>query len=987
MNKYSLKKWVALLLLTYSSVSFSQTTTTTQKYEVQTVTDGKYSYQTVTNDPLKARIYTLPNGLKVYLTVYKDAPRIQTYIAVRAGSKNDPSTATGLAHYLEHMLFKGTSSFGTLNWEKEKPLLLQIENIYETYRKTTDVKLRKKLYHQIDSISGVAATFAIANEYDKMLGAIGAEGTNAYTSVEQTVYVNDIPSNQVERWAQIEANRFGEFVPRLFHTELEAVYEEKNRGLDNDRTKVWEAIFSGLYPKHQYGTQTTIGTVEHLKNPSIKEIKKYFDAYYVPNNMAICMSGDINPEETIALIDKYFGVLKPKSVPSFKVTEEAPITVPVVKTVLGPDAESVSLSFRGGNIHSRESLLLEMVSTMLSNSQAGLIDLNLNQQQKLMGGHAFSMRLKDYSAITLGGKPKAGQTLEQVRDLLLGQLELIKKGDFDDNLMQAVINDYKISTMRSYEENKNRADAFVDAFILDQNWTESVAFIDNLAKLTKKDIVDFSNTFFKNNYVIVYKRTGVDSTIKKVEKPQITPVTVNRESQSMFYKYVMAQEASIMTPVFVDYEKDITKFALKNGTPVHYKVNQENGIFNLYYQFELGSNSNPKIGIALSYLKYLGINGKDAETLQKDFYNLGCSYDVMVGENKVYFTLSGLNENLAKALPLFEEVLKNPLPNEDALKELVSDILKSKADAKRNKKVILNSALVSYAKYGKVSPFTSSLKEAELKNLSSTELITLIKSLSNYKHKVLFYGTFSTTELTNLLNTSHATNAVLAELPPVKNYVELDFTENEVLWVNYDMVQAELMILSKSLPYNYSATQAPIISMYNEYFGGGMSSIVFQEIRESKALAYACKSNYSQARELGKSNYNVSYIGTQADKLKEALAAMQDLLKNMPEASTTFNSAKEAIVNSIETQRITKQDVLINYENALMLGQKYDVRADIYNGVKKVTFADIVKFQKENISNAKQKILVIGSKDKLDFSVLQQYGKVREVTLEEIFGY
>ena len=224
-------------------------------------------------------------------------------------------------------------------------------------------------------------------------------------------------------------------------------------------------------------------------------------------------------------------------------------------------------------------------------------------------------------------------------------------------------------------------------------------------------------------------------------------------------------------------------------------------------------------------------------------------------------------------------------------------------------------------------------------------------------------------------------------MPPVKNYVELDFTENEVLWVNYDMVQAELMILSKSLPYNYSATQAPIISMYNEYFGGGMSSIVFQEIRESKALAYACKSNYSQARELGKSNYNVSYIGTQADKLKEALAAMQDLLKNMPEASTTFNSAKEAIVNSIETQRITKQDVLINYENALMLGQKYDVRADIYNGVKKVTFADIVKFQKENISNAKQKILVIGSKDKLDFSVLQQYGKVREVTLEEIFGY
>ena len=205
----------------------------------------KYEYVTVPGDSLRARIYTLDNGLTVYLTEYEDAPRIQTYIAVRAGSKNDPSYATGLAHYLEHMVFKGTSRLGTKDWEKEKAELAKIEALYEQYRQTKDETQRKKIYHQIDSISGVAATYAIANEYDKITTNLGFKGTNAYTWTDQTVYINDIPANQVEAWAALEAERFSELVPRLFHTELEAVYEEKNRGLDTDSRKAFEAMLFG----------------------------------------------------------------------------------------------------------------------------------------------------------------------------------------------------------------------------------------------------------------------------------------------------------------------------------------------------------------------------------------------------------------------------------------------------------------------------------------------------------------------------------------------------------------------------------------------------------------------------------------------------------------------------------------------------------------------------------------------------------------------
>ena len=258
-----------------------------------------YFYKTVPNDPLNARIYKLDNGLTVYMTVYKNAPRIQTYIAVGAGSKNDPKTATGLAHYLEHMVFKGTDRYGAKDYSQEEPLLNQIEMLYESYRQTTDTLIRKKIYHKIDSISGAAAKYAIANEYDKMLTSIGAQGTNAYTWMEQTVYVNDIPSNQIDKWLAIESERFRKPVMRLFHTELEAVYEEKNRGLDNDGIKAWEALFAGLWQKHPYGTQTTIGTIDHLKNPSLTEIKKFYNSWYVPNNMAICLSGDFDPDSLI----------------------------------------------------------------------------------------------------------------------------------------------------------------------------------------------------------------------------------------------------------------------------------------------------------------------------------------------------------------------------------------------------------------------------------------------------------------------------------------------------------------------------------------------------------------------------------------------------------------------------------------------------------------------------------------------------------------
>lgn len=268
-------------------------------------------YQSVPGDPMKTRIYTLDNGLKVYMTVNPEEPKVQTCIAVKVGSKNDPAETTGLAHYFEHLMFKGTDKFGTQNYEQEKPMLDEIERLFEVYRKTTGETERAALYRKIDSISYEASKLAIPNEYDKLMAAIGSEESNAYTGEDMTVYIENIPANEVENWAKIQADRFENAVIRGFHTELETVYEEKNMSLTDDGNKAVERLMSALFPHHPYGTQTVLGSQEHLKNPSITNIRNYYKQWYVPNNMAICMSGDLNPDSVIVILEKTFGGMQP----------------------------------------------------------------------------------------------------------------------------------------------------------------------------------------------------------------------------------------------------------------------------------------------------------------------------------------------------------------------------------------------------------------------------------------------------------------------------------------------------------------------------------------------------------------------------------------------------------------------------------------------------------------------------------------------------
>lgn len=959
------------LMFTFSTVLNAQTSKT-------------YKYESVPNDPLNARIYKLDNGLTVYMTVYKNAPRIQTYIATRAGSKNDPHDATGLAHYLEHMLFKGTDKYGTKDFQKEKVELDKIEKLFEVYRKTTDEGKRKALYHEIDSISGYASQFAIANEYPKMLSSLGAVGTNAFTSLDQTVYVNDIPSNQLDKWTSVEAERFRNPVLRLFHTELEAVYEEKNRGLDNDGRKMGEAMLAGLFPTNTYGTQTTIGTIDHLKNPSLVEIKKFYERYYIPNNMAICLSGDFDPDATIKLIDEKMGSWKMKPLNPYKPAIEKPITQPIIKEVFGPQAENIYVAYRFPGANTPDADLLYMVDKILTNGKAGLIDLDLNQKQQVLGAGTSVWEQKDYSVHIMYGNPKDGQTLDEVKGLLLQEIEKIKKGEFPDWLLPAILNNAKLDEIKAYESNNSRASAMVDAFINETKWADYVNRNARLAKITKQQIIDFAKKNYTNNYVVVYKRTGEDKNVQKVTKPAITPVQVNRTENSDFLKAILEKPAPEIQPVFLDYSKDITKLQIKNNIQVLYTPNTENKTFNLYYVVDMGSNQNKKLKIAVEYLQYLGTKKYTPAQIQEEFFKLGCSYSVNTGEEQVWVSLSGLTENFDKALTLFEELLIDAQPNEEALKNLVADIKKERDNIKKNKQQILNAALYAYAKYGKNSPFTNILSASELDNLKGSDLTDIIHQLTNFEHRILYYGNQSTTELTTALNKLHQVPTVLKALPSPIEFKENE-ANNNVYVVDYDMKQAEVILLSRGVPYNKDIV--PQVRMFNQYFGAGFGSIVFQEIRESKALAYSVSSSYRNGTKKTDNNYIFSYIGTQADKLPEAMAGMMNLFENMPESETAFKTSKESIIQSIRSERITRTGILFNYENAKKLGLDYDIRKDIYSKVPSMTFDEVKAFEQTHLKGKKYSVLALGKKDALDLKTFEKYGPVTFLTLEDIFGY
>ena len=507
-----------------------------------------------------------------------------------------------------------------------------------------------------------------------------------------------------------------------------------------------------------------------------------------------------------------------------------------------------------------------------------------------------------------------------------------------------------------------------------------------MAKLTKADVVAFANKYLTDqNYAAIYKKQGQDPNEKKMTKPSITPIVMNRDVTSDFLSEIQNSNVKPIEPVFLDFKKDLSQLKAKSNIPVLYKQNTSNDLFQLIYVFDMGNNNDKVLGTAFDYIDYLGTSDMTPEQLKSEFYRLACTFRVVPGNERTYVLLSGLNENMPEAMKLFEKLMADAQVNKEAYTNMVADILKSRKDAKLNQMQNFR-RLMSYGMYGPKSPATNILTEAELQNMDPQELIDRIHNQNSYQHRILYYGPTSEKELLAIINKNHQAPKKLKEIPIGNEFPRLETPVTQIFIAPYEAKQIYMTQLSNRGD-KFDPMIEPSRQMYNEYFGGGMNSIVFQEMRESRGLAYSAWAGLNRPSYLKYPYMLQTQIATQNDKMIDAIKVFNDIINNMPESEAAFKLAKEGLIARLRTERIIKSDIIWSYINAQDLGQNVDSRIKLYNDAQNMTLKDVTDFQKKWIKGRTYTYCILGDKKELDMEKLKEVGSIRELTQEEIFGY
>ncbi len=919
-------------------------------------------------DPMQVRIYRLANGLTVYLTRNPSSPSFYAEITTRVGSYNDPDDCTGLAHYLEHLMFKGTKKIGTLDFKSEQPYLDNITQLYEQHFHEQDPDKRKKIYQKINQQAQLAAKFAVANDIDRIYKFMGGSDINAHTSYHETTYKVQLPSNQLERWAIIESERFSDPIFRLFHTELEAVYEEKNQALDSSDSRLNEELVRRLYPNHPYGSRTVLGNTEHLKRPSIKRIYQYYRKYYVPGNMAIFISGDIDIDSTIKLINQHFGKWTPKPVPHS--TPKTPSLVTQKQQFSIPDEgdESITLAWRTVPISHPDGPALDVLDMILNNSYAGLIDLNLVQSQKLFSAGSFPENLNQAGAEYLWAYPREGQSLDELEALLISQIERIKQGKFDDWLLPAIVSDFKSSTQLLYESNISRVELMRDSFISRRDWNSWVQYNTKIAAVTKQDVIRVANKYFNGNYISARIVKGKPN-IAHIEKPAITPVPLNPSASSKFSQTIKNIKCTEIKPHFIRAGTDYKKTATEDIT-YFTTYNPFNELFSITWSFPTGSINSPKLALATDLLELSGTNKLTPEELNKRWYQLGITPEISLYENRLEISLSGLSENYQQGTQLLWQWIHDFNAKQSQLTNLVDDLKLARKDAREDANTLIH-ALARYSRFGKNSIYLTRLTSTESGKLTIPELKKALQNATSLPHQINYFGKLNETQWRKLTPTLPVTATTPA--PPARKLRQTK-APLEILFIHKEMAQTKIWIESNSP--ELSTSDYTKFHLYNNYFGMGMSSVVFQELRESTGLAYEATSYLAYSRWQGDPNLCIADIGCQADKAPQAISKFLDLFEHFPANSTRFNETQQSIHSSAPANPIGPRDAVatIQFWNRQRLG--FNPNRKVYFDAPKVTLPELVAFQNKTIAKHPRRICIVGDKKRIDLKALNKIAPV-----------
>ncbi|MBE0637030.1 MAG: insulinase family protein [Bacteroidales bacterium] len=939
---------------------------------------------------LKTEIYKLDNGLTIYLNEDPSLPNIFGAVVVKGGSKRDPSEATGIAHYFEHIMFKGTDQIGTLDFATEKVYLDSIAALYDELADASEEADKLNMQREINRLSIKAAEYAIPNEIEKILGEMGCAYLNAGTGNDGIAYFNVLPANQVEKWLEIYSHRFINPVYRLFQSELETVYEEYNMYSDNRFATAFEEFTAAFYPDHPYGVPI-LGYPNHLKYPSMKKMHEYFETYYVANNMALVLSGNFDTDAIKPLISNYFGRWKSGKIP------EKPSAWKIepfegrqfVEQKLTPVKFGIR-AYRSVPQNSKESVVLNIVNALMSNeSQTGLLD-ELVMNNKLMMAQMISDRRTDAGGEYILFVPKVvGQSLKKAEDLIGNKLNDLKAGNFDESLLEAIKTEIIVNYQRNFEDQFNRGYMMITTFMTESEWEDMIDYPNKVKQITKADVLAAANNWFGENYLAFHSKTGLPKKPQQLKPPFENIPAKNTGEKSAYAKMIEEMEVPLSVPQFIEFgspqqkTKDVTVTDITSLTHLFHVENKVNDLFDISIDYGIGTYEMPILNQVAEYMYLVGPEGLSFGEFKKELQSLGGSLSFYASKNDFTVEISGPKENTKQILDLAAKLLDKPDIDQEKIKNLYES---AKTSDKINKKdpETLGYALYSFAVFGDNSQFLKDLTAKEIKSLQASQLTDALKTAMTFETAIHYSGTHAAEDVASIL-ADHLNFKQIKQKSksPVRN-VYRDFSEPMVFFLDdKNAIQSKDYFFIKGD--KVTESDKPLLNAYYEYLDGGMSSVMFQEIREFRSLAYATGASVYEPFYPDEETTLTSFVGTQADKTQEAIQVMHQIITNPPDQSDRIDMLRRALVQSINSKKPPFRQISYPVAQWTKQGYNSDPRKEWVKKYDSMSFEDIVNFHKNQFYQQPVITTIIGNKKRIGIEWMNDFGKVTEVRMQDIF--
>ena len=946
------------------------------------------SYQSQAEDlnALKVKEYRLENGLTVWLNEDHSQPKVFGAVVVKAGAKDCPDT--GIAHYFEHMMFKGTDRIGTLDYESEKVLLDSIAMKYDELAMTEDTAARARLQKEINELSIRSSEYVIPNEFNRLINRFGGSGLNAATSYDATIYFNTFSPQYMVQWAEINSERLINPVFRLFQSELETVYEEKNMYGDFIGGQVMDTLMARYFGPHPYA-YPIIGSTKNLKNPRLTEMHKFFEDYYVASNMALILSGDFDAQQVMPILEKAFSRIRsgnaPKQekvmLPPFNGRETMKVKFPI------PFIKAMGLGFRGVSANHEDQVALNIAVNLLNNANGtGYLD-KLMVEHKLMGALAINESMNEAGILAVAIMPKLLiQSYSSAEKMVWDEINRVKNGDFSDEMFNSLKLEQKRQYASSLENIDSRATIMMNLFSQGKSWNDYLNEVARIESITKEDVVRVAQKYFSNNYLCVTKSTGKYPK-DNLPKPAFSPVVPrNADASSSYAKQLEKIPEQQVAPRIIDFEKDVKTSKLTPLVTLYTTPNPLNDIFTLNISYGIGALEQPELMQLTNYLQLLGTESLSFEQFRSRLQSIGRTLAFDVTPDAFVMKVTGFDNHIDETMELVGDFIRHAKADDKKLRQIVDDAkVSEKAFFKSGDNVA--SALLEQVKYGDQSRYLRKLSLSQIKKLKGKDMLAIYDKVRSVQCDLHYCGTLPVEKVIGTIR-QHLPlerTTVASNSPYYRELKQYD--RPTVFFIDMpDMAQSIVYGYVKGDPVDDKASRHAS-QLFSVYFGGDMSSLMFQEIREFRSFAYRTSGRYQLPNHAHKGTAGsfTAMLSTQSDKTLDALGVLDSLIREMPLKPERMEAVKQTLVNRINNDYPPFRNLSEKVASARMEGFDRDPAEEFLRDIATMDMQDISRFYQEQISGRPVVYVITGNRKHIDMKKLAEYGTIIKVKKKGIY--